>query len=175
MRRRRHVRVLLVTTVALAAALVTAVVSAAPADLDPTFGNGGMVQAQSASELVIQPDGKIIAGPVRYNPDGSIDTGFGTGGSVNGGREAVLLQPDGRIVFRNGWELSRAHPDGSLDASFGTGGHVTLDFVASAVLLQPDGKLIGGLRRDDLVETKVHQEKPSRGSDSTRPYVNALT
>jgi len=143
MRGRRPARVLLLSGVVLAAALITGVVSAAPADLDPTFGSGGMVQAQSAPELVIQPDGKIFAGPVRYNPDGTIDTSFGIGGSVSGGGEAVLLQPDGRIVFRTGSGLSRSNPDGSLDTSFGTGGRVTLDFVASAVLLQPDGKLVG--------------------------------
>lgn len=61
--------------------------------LDTTFGSGGivMVQVGSASsgigDIEIQPDGKIVAGGAiwgdidalalgRFNPDGSLDTGF---------------------------------------------------------------------------------------------------
>jgi uncharacterized delta-60 repeat protein len=69
--------------------------------LDQGFGAGGVATAQFASALqgaqtvLVQPDGKILAGGevllggrppkdigglVRFNADGSIDTGFGTGG-----------------------------------------------------------------------------------------------
>ncbi len=71
--------------------------SAAPWDLDPSFGSGGKVTtafiggSASASSLVVQPDGKIVAAGLtglndfaarnfalaQYNTDGSIDTGFG--------------------------------------------------------------------------------------------------
>jgi uncharacterized delta-60 repeat protein len=65
--------------------------------IDTTFGTGGQVTtgfngtiASTADSVVIQTDGKIIvAGSaanevalVRYNPDGSLDTAFGTGGKV---------------------------------------------------------------------------------------------
>lgn len=70
--------------------------------LDTTFGSGGKVTTDlsgnydSASRMALRSDGKILVsgdsessasgGPevavVRYNPDGSVDRGFGTNGSV---------------------------------------------------------------------------------------------
>ena len=83
---------------------------AAPGDLDPTFGNGGIVITDVApvwgdyvTDLEVQPDGKILAAgeiidwnceypncvtpdPVgfinRYLPNGALDTSFGTGGKI---------------------------------------------------------------------------------------------
>lgn len=49
--------------------------------------------------------------------------------------------------------LTRSNADGSLDAGFGGGGEITTDFgndtddQASALALQPDGKIIVGDRR----------------------------
>ena len=152
--------------------------------LDASFGTGGKVitdfgNSDAAFALALQPDGKIIVAGVstgvsvgpgrgfalaRYNPDGSLDATFGTGGKVItnfggavaiGFAESVALQPDGKIVvtgpsfFGNtsDFALARYNPDGSLDASFGTGGKVTTDFggtadQAHALALQPDGKLV---------------------------------
>ncbi|HEY0428620.1 MAG TPA: FG-GAP-like repeat-containing protein, partial [Pyrinomonadaceae bacterium] len=100
-------------------------VSAAPSDLDLTFGNGGKaVSSPDGSQttygygMALQPDGKIVmAGGyfnspgnlgfivTRYNADGSLDSNFGNNGwtAVTFGysREAgtsVALQPDGKIV-----------------------------------------------------------------------------
>jgi Domain of unknown function (DUF5122) beta-propeller len=74
--------------------------SAAPGELDPTFGNGGIAlvhlsgyQLYFATEIAIQPDGKIVAvatasadpgtfGVVPYNPSGSLDTSFNGSGVV---------------------------------------------------------------------------------------------
>src|SRR5262249_25797762 len=103
----------------------------------------------------------------RLNPDGSRDLGFGLkndGRIVSsfpwGSSEAagVVVQPaDGKIVVAgsvyNGsnWDfgVARYNPDGSLDASFGGGGVALVDFGgasaidwATAVALQPDGKII---------------------------------
>ena len=98
--------------------------SAAPADLDPTFGSGGILinslvpADDTAEDVAIQPDGKIvIAGRAfvgagfdmlvaRFNPDGTPDTGFGGGdgfatesmGTALDAVEAVVIQPNGRIV-----------------------------------------------------------------------------
>lgn len=77
------------------------------------FGAGNPpFDKHSAHAVAVQPDGRIIVsgisnsnvGLVRYNPDGSLDLGFGADGRVTsdlGGNEHgydVALQPDGRIV-----------------------------------------------------------------------------
>jgi uncharacterized delta-60 repeat protein len=158
-------------------ALGVARAAAAPGDLDPTFGAGGAVTTSglgwaAAHALQVQPDGKIVTAGhggaaggsvefalVRYNPDGSLDPDFGTGGRVltafGAGYDmahALVLQPDGKIVaagHRAGsdFALARYLPDGQLDPAFGTGGKITTDFggsdeVANALVLQPDGKLV---------------------------------
>src|SRR4051812_17849753 len=64
-------------------------------DLDPTFGNGGKVVTDLgplgfATGVALQLDGKVVAAGssggkfalVRYLPDGSLDSGFGSGGVV---------------------------------------------------------------------------------------------
>ena len=60
-------------------------------DLDPSFGNGGIVSLGShVGGIAVQPDGKIVvAGDLtasvrlaRYLPNGSPDPSFGDGGSV---------------------------------------------------------------------------------------------
>ncbi len=107
----------------LATLLAPAIAHAAPGDLDPTFGIGGIVHSDlriggtdSARATVVQPDDKIVvAGQclgsfciARYNSDGSLDGAFGLGGWVVGPGEgtgagsaiarAVVLQTDGKIV-----------------------------------------------------------------------------
>ena len=151
--------------------------------LDTTFGGAGKVTKDIAGgqdyayAVVVQPDGKIIAAGssevnaanastrftlVRYNPDGSLDSTFGTAGVVSTdffGPEniatSVALQADGRIVvagrahdgaFRR-FALARYTVNGSLDASFGTGGKVTTSFFgfdngATGVAVQADGKIV---------------------------------
>jgi len=144
--------------------------------LDTGFGSGGTVITgvagvnEGAHALVLQPDGKIIvAGAAgsssalaRYNPDGSLDAGFGSGGIVTtafagpSSANAVALQPDGMIVTAGtvfvglgDFALARYNPDGTLDPGFGAGGQATTDFAggddaAFAVLLQPDGRVVAG-------------------------------
>jgi uncharacterized delta-60 repeat protein/uncharacterized repeat protein (TIGR01451 family) len=156
------------------------IATAASGDLDPTFGTGGKVTTDfagsnaGANGVALQADGKIVAAGfadsgsgsdfalARYNPDGSLDASFGTGGKVTtdfaGGSDSafgVALQADGKIVAagfadsgsRGDFALARYNPDGSLDASFGTGGKVTTDFAGSGdeafgVALQADGKIV---------------------------------
>jgi uncharacterized delta-60 repeat protein len=93
----------------------------ADGSLDTSFGNGGKVLTgfdgglgsfDQAFDLVVQPDGKLVAAGyaeiepatdfalARYNPDGSLDTSFGNGGKVTtdfGGGDnhghAMVLQP----------------------------------------------------------------------------------
>jgi uncharacterized delta-60 repeat protein len=152
--------------------------------LDVTFGVGGKLifpytagTGEYRYRVIVQPDGKILAcggkenGSVsnteftasRYNPDGTLDQTFGTGGKVvipitNAYDEAydLVLQPDGKIVlfgysFVSGsaFDLSvaRLNANGSLDDSFDGDGKVIIPVgsandIPAKVLLQPDGKII---------------------------------
>jgi uncharacterized delta-60 repeat protein len=162
---------------------ITVTVTASPSlpgSLDTTFGTGGKVNTPIGSSydvayaLGIQPDGRIVAAGyssngsnydfalVRYNTDGSLDTGFGTGGKVttpigssNDIANALGFQSDGRIVVAgssyNGsnynFALVRYNTDGSLDTTFGTGGKVTTPIgsgynIAYALGIQSDGGIV---------------------------------
>jgi uncharacterized delta-60 repeat protein len=148
--------------------------------LDNSFGINGIVITQigDTNECIqsvkIQTDGKIITGGysikdsvndfalVRYNPDGSLDSEFGTNGIVTtqvGDKDdkifSIALQSDGKIVAggcyidSSYWSFAvvRYNPDGSLDDSFGTNGIVTTSIgprhdVINTVLIQPDGKIV---------------------------------
>ena len=95
----------------------------ADGSLDTSFGNAGFAQTAllnnaAASQVAVQPDGKVLAagsagassGPfdfavVRYNSDGSLDSSFGTNGAavtnLDGSSDlayGMALQADGQIV-----------------------------------------------------------------------------
>ncbi len=149
--------------------------------LDTSFGNGGKIETfpencycGPVSAIALQPDGKIIAtggwqfGLARFNSNGSPDATFGNGGivttdfgntsAVGGYAEAVVLQPDGKIVMSGSstfyesivdFMLARYNSDGSLDTTFGSAGIVITDFGsgyrydgALALALQADGKVV---------------------------------
>jgi uncharacterized delta-60 repeat protein len=140
---------------------------------DPSFGTQGKTITNLGPALawaaVIQPDGKIIVAGVRresptddfilarYNSDGSLDSGFGSGGIIftdmggDDGANAVALQPDGKIIaagYSSGnFALARYDSNGNPDSSFGTGGKVITDFAggfdtAHAAVVQTDGKIV---------------------------------
>ena len=181
-------RALPVIAILAAQVVLSPIANATPGDLDPTFGAGGKVTTDfaiggssddQANAMAIQPDGKMVVagtsffvapGPApgrdvvlsRYNPDGSLDTSFGTGGKVatalganQVGAEDMTLQADGKILVAGStitptgadFALARFNPDGTLDISFGTGGAVSTDLFggddsAEAVALQADGKIV---------------------------------
>jgi uncharacterized delta-60 repeat protein len=142
--------------------------------LDVGFGTGGTVTISSggANAVALQADGKIVAVGhsncgfgcgdftlVRYNSDGSLDAGFGSGGAVttsispeDDGGNAVALQADGKIVVAGqsgnsvdfNFALARYDTDGSLDSGFGTGGKVITPAGSGAgsLVIQSDGKLV---------------------------------
>jgi uncharacterized delta-60 repeat protein len=151
--------------------------------LDPTFGAGGKVTTSfegggSGRDIVVQPDGKLVAagaartssgnagfGLARFNTDGSVDSSFGSNGTVltdfgpaADGIRSVALRPDGKIIvagdavtpsFSGEFALAQYNADGSLDTSFGVGGRVTTDFAgaseaANGVAVQADGKVVAG-------------------------------
>jgi uncharacterized delta-60 repeat protein len=123
--------------------------SAAPGDLDPSFGSGGMVKLLESNEsfaegIAVQPDDKVLvagyekgnAVVLRLQANGSLDPSFGSGGKVTitvpGGlsvANAVAVQPDGKIVAAGQAQvagnfdflIARLMPDGSPDPGFGGG------------------------------------------------------
>lgn len=133
--------------------------------LDTTFGTGGLVTETSngdivARSLVIQSDGKILAGGdyllARYNPNGTLDQSFSSDGTlvVQGGFvRSTILQPDGRIIVTGsgtgggGFAVARINADGTFDAPFGTNGIATTQVGtggngANAAVLEPDGRIL---------------------------------
>jgi uncharacterized delta-60 repeat protein len=89
---------------------------------------------------------------------GDVDLSFDPGSGVNGEVNAVALQPDGKVIIAGyfstvrgfqRFKVARLNADGSGDSSFNPTASVpdlsNVDWVVSAVALQPDGKvLIGG-------------------------------
>ncbi|WP_405888775.1 calcium-binding protein [Streptomyces sp. NBC_01136] len=158
--------------------------------LDTTFGGTGKVLTAFAegaigNDMALQPDGRIVVAGytgstrmdfalARYNTDGSLDTGFGTGGRVSTDfgdydfANGVAVQSDGRIVAAGSTDadfaLARYNANGSLDAGFGTGGRVTTDFGGTAeqahdVALQPDGRIVAaGVRAGDFVVDRYNAD-----------------
>jgi uncharacterized delta-60 repeat protein len=124
--------------------------------IDRTFASIGLVDgpfpaSDYANAIVIQPDGKIVAGGgsasatssgvstavngnydlMRYNADGSRDATFGGGGVVTTqfaapgpGVQALALESDGKLLASGSSGLVRYNADGSLDTSFGANGVV---------------------------------------------------
>ncbi len=144
--------------------------------LDASFGTGGVMFFSSAEGLwewakavLLQPDGKIVVVGSRYNNvdqdilllrfnnNGTLDTGFGSGGTVifDSGSDDIAnsaaLQVDGKIIvageYRNGDShaiILRFNANGSLDTGFGSSGviHYSNDYDANSIAIQPDGKII---------------------------------
>ena len=156
--------------------------------IDNNFGLNGKVKTDIQnsedyeSSMLIQPDQKIILvgyssiigeghyiSMVRYNPDGAIDSTFGTNGKVfnNLGTafdsaSAAVLQPDGKIVvvgntsnsFNSDFIIIRFNNNGVLDETFGNNGVVTIDFgntndKAYSVALQENGEIIAAGSTDN--------------------------
>jgi uncharacterized delta-60 repeat protein len=152
--------------------------------LDSNFGLGGVANADflkwdgynyaSVNAIAVQPDGKILAAGIagtfcdsafialaRFNTDGSVDSDFGSGGTVvtsfgssDDEASALAVQLDGKIIaaggsattFNSDFALARYNIDGSLDQTFGVGGKVTANFLrwegANAVGIEPDGRIV---------------------------------
>jgi len=121
----RKIKLKTITCVALVAgAALSALSSPAMAQagkLDPTFGAGGLFvesarQFNLGAAVALQKDGKIVAGGqigffntgvIRLNSNGTLDSSFGTGGTVTSileGKDAgtqvfgLAIQSDGKIV-----------------------------------------------------------------------------
>jgi uncharacterized delta-60 repeat protein len=131
-----------------------------------SFGEGGSASRKYmnafgwASDLAVQPDGKILVATgdhtdpfgqkpgtlLRFNPDGTPDEDFAADGQFRFDRQEfggpILLQPDGKIILQVSQgdyggpnlpdlTLLRLNPDGTLDKSFGAGGRSSYEWAAS--------------------------------------------
>ncbi len=145
----------------------------ADGSVDTGFGTGGTVitfvgtGSSAGTSVAVAPDGRIVVAAaandvwspntdfalVRYTADGSLDTTFGSNGTVRTsfspgtGAEtdtvtALALLPDGTIVAagtaihqvasfaltdRAAFAVALYNPDGSPDTAFGTSGQVTTE------------------------------------------------
>ena len=185
---------------------------------DFSFGTGGKQitdffgAGAKANGVVLQPDGKfVVAGtasdsstrPVatdiaiaRYNADGSLDAGFGTGGetaipfpaSSTEQGNALALTTDGKIVVGGAafktlatppdFGLVRYNSNGTIDTAFGNGGTIVTDVAGGtdeikAVAIQADGKVVAAGRsfrsNFDLTLARYNSEVPATTTDTTPP------
>ncbi|MCL4177130.1 MAG: hypothetical protein KJ072_05225 [Verrucomicrobia bacterium] len=97
----------------------------------------------------IRIDGRHAPRLARLLTDGSPDPTFGPGQGPNGDVQAVLTQPDGRILLAGNFtqvngstrnHLARLTPEGLLDADFSIGANNTV----TSLGLQADGKILAG-------------------------------
>src|SRR5581483_3834689 len=159
---------------AASAALVLAVpASAAPGDLDQSFGNGGIATTRIpgtdvASAIARQPDGKLLVGGhvdgrrqdpgqafaiERYNADGTLDGAFGSGGlwrldgsGLLGDDEvnAVGVQSDGHVIaFGREHVTSPSHPFGNVIRIAADGS--TSDETLALPSIDNPSELLGGI------------------------------
>ncbi len=138
--------------------------------LDTTFNGTGILVVrfqnlnESANAVGVQSDGKIVIGGylnnsikdefllMRFEPNGALDTTFGTGGftttSVSGGNDRVrtmVIQSDNKILVGGSVFVARYTQNGSLDTSFGNNGSIiALNLANKLVGLPGDKFLVGG-------------------------------
>jgi uncharacterized delta-60 repeat protein len=142
--------------------------------LDGDFGSGGVVLTDlggndTARAVAVQDDGGIVVvgnsddsfALARYNPDGTLDAGFGDGGTVVGNPggldfgEGVAIQPDGKIVatgysaVSGEFGVARFDTDGTPDLGFGIGGASVTDLggyrsgdAGTSLAIQEDGAIV---------------------------------
>lgn len=139
-------------------------------ELDPTFNpvllNTSVNSNHSyANAVAVQPDGKILYAGffltvdgqsrnyiVRFNADGTLDSSFDSGGTVNEIINSMALQADGKIVgggafsnvagqLRQG--IARLNADGSFDPTFRVNFTPTNVLIGNtSVVVQADGKIV---------------------------------
>jgi uncharacterized delta-60 repeat protein len=173
--------------------------------LDAAWGQGGRVTTDvlgpsddtAVSLSAAGPGGKIVvvgtsSGPelslARYNPDGSLDTGFNGDGMVRFNSSsplffypsAVTVDGSGRtLVAGSGSPLNlstffvlRLNPDGSPDATFGHGGLATVVFGSGANFDRASGIAVDAGGRIVLAGTASSNPEPSTGPDFALARLN---
>jgi uncharacterized delta-60 repeat protein len=130
--------------------------------LDTSFtASSTLTGFTSTSDLVLQPDGKIIIikesarDILRLNNDGTLDASFnvGSGPRFQGGAgtiAALALQPDGKIIVTGTFDtfnttprnfVVRLNADGSVDSGFNQANNAAT-VPGNALLTLADGKIL---------------------------------
>jgi uncharacterized delta-60 repeat protein len=135
--------------------------------LDLSFGSSGTVQfvaprstSSLATVVIALPSRKLLVGGqaqsgsgphgiiVRLNPNGAVDTTFGSGGVATFaspfGVTAIGVQSDGKIVALTGHNATRLKPDGLVD-SRQPRGTIVDEAHFGAAMLTPDEKILEAL------------------------------
>jgi uncharacterized delta-60 repeat protein len=164
--------------------------------LDTTFGiagttavdfggdDFGLAMARQANGRILVAGRSTAAGAVvaRLHANGALDPDFGGDGRVTlpggGAANAVLVQPNGRIVLAGNasesqaMTITRLVSNGSPDATFGGAGTVSIDFgvmadIANDAALQADGRIVvaGYTQADE--EVAVARLNPDGSPDAT--------
>ena len=153
----------------------------ADGSIDTTFGTNGYTdipfdlystdESEFPQSIYEEADGKLIitgtisnssntigqVGTTRINSDGTIDTTFGTNGTVVtltgtfGDGLSIMKTPNNKYLI-NSYDarsptytsLIQYNYDGSIDTTFGTNGILSDHQHYFSVILQPDGKILSG-------------------------------
>jgi uncharacterized delta-60 repeat protein/uncharacterized repeat protein (TIGR01451 family) len=136
--------------------------------LDIDFLSGSALNTlwlnNNVTAIITQPDDKILIGGnftsyngitrnriARFNADGSLDTSFNPWVWASSTVNAIILQPDGKILIGGNFttydgtarnRIARLNTDGSLDTSFDPWAGANNSI--SVLVLQLDGKIIIG-------------------------------
>lgn len=157
--------------------------------VDTTFNLGSGFNNQVYA-MAIQPDQKIIVGGnfslynsipankiVRLLPDGLPDASFNVGSGANAIIDAILIQPDGKILVGGRFTsfdghlhpgLVRLNSNGSIDSSFNTG--AGFDKNVCVMALQSDQKIIVGgsfLTYNGIPQKRILRLNPNGELDTT--------
>ena len=146
------------------------------------------------STVALQPNGKILiggdfptfqgmprSGIARLNEDGSLDQTFSPGSGLTGRANAIVVQPDGKILIAGSFShyngtprgsLARVNSDGSLDTTFDAAIGATGGAAPSihTMVLQPDGRIVIGGQFEgysNVPRKNVARVLPNGGLDTT--------
>lgn len=128
----------------------------------PSISGTAAGNQQRVDAIAVQSDGRILiggnfgqvagtarSGLARLNADGSLDTSFAIGSGASSSVQAIVLQPDGKILVGGSFSTFSGQPRRGLARLGATG---TLDNVGvigpgasvNAIVLQPDGSFLAG-------------------------------
>ncbi|MCI0537397.1 MAG: immunoglobulin domain-containing protein [Verrucomicrobiales bacterium] len=135
------------------------------------------VVASNSFGSVASSEAALDVSPIENIP-GAVDPEFFPGEGPDGAINAMVAQPDGKIVIGGDFlkydgvprvQLARIFPDGGLDPTFvprrGLGGPV--NFLG----LEADGTLLGGVLRDTMGQSHLELRwlRPDGSEDTSRP------